>query len=316
MENTHKHGGFKWQVDWDAPRGCELGFEGGRVAVDAYAIQYHALGMKSIEFETSQHSTAALLRQCKQDNPVDKGYFFVVQLQEYGQRVAPYQGTVLQYPNSPQPPYRGGFGPYFTTPCVGTGLPFCLPGISHIIDRNRNLNSIWTSKPTGSGTRPQTSRLFRLLFRTRDDYEVLDSSDLTHPFTWLKVCAGPDVILEHCRYNSSTSTIHEIAGNIPGTWDGLAGFDQDPRPGRITAEGFVNRFGFLDRACAAPGGNCYPIKMEGAFVGYYSTQLSINKVGNPTPGNTPERDIYFCHGVPCRETSPGAVPSGWIGEMN
>jgi hypothetical protein len=30
----------------------------------------------------------------------------------------------------------------------------------------------------------------------------------------------------------------------------------------------------------------------------------------------PERDIYFCAGVPCSETTAGAVPSGWIGTEN
>jgi hypothetical protein len=269
-----------------------------------------------VEFETSQHSTAALLRQCKPDNPADKGYLFVVQLQEYGQRVAPYQGAVLPYPNSPQPPYRSGFGPYFTTDCIGTGLAFCKPSISDIINRNRNTNSIWTSKRTGRGIRPRTSHVFRLLFRVRDDYQVLDTSDLTHPFTWPFVCGGPEYVAEGCRYNNSATTIHEIAGNIPAAWDGLADFDQDPRPGRVTAEGYVRRFGALNLFCDAPAADCYPIKMVGAFVGYYSSELVLRKVGNPTPYNTPERDIYFCDGVPCRETSPGAVPSGWIGEDN
>jgi hypothetical protein len=321
MENTHKHGGFKWQVSLNAPKQCAVGFENGTVAVDAYAIQYHAFGMQSIEFETRNHSTAALLRQCKPGNPADKGYIYVVQLQEYGQRVSPYQGTVLPYPDTPQPRYGSGFGPYFTTDCVGVGLPRCRASMSRIFNMNLNVNSIWTSKPTGvnrktRGMRPPTSRLFRLLFRVRDDYQVLDSSDLVHPFTWLFVCGGANYVPEACRWNNSTTSIHELAGNIPASWDGRAGFDQDRRPGRITAEGYVTRFGALNLSCIAPGANCYPIKMVGAFVGFYSSQLTANKVSNPTPANTPERDIYFCDGVPCRETSPGSIPSGWIGEGN
>jgi hypothetical protein len=316
MENTHKHGGFKWQVSLRAPRGCEVGFERGNVAVDAYAIQYHTFGMQSVEFEARNHSTAALLRQCKAGSPADKGYIFIVQLQEYGQRVSPYQGRVLPYPDTPQPPYRGGFGPYFTTDCVGAGLPGCRSSLAFIRSMNANTNSIWTSKATGSGTRPATPRRFRLLFRVRDDYQVLDSSDLTYPFTFSFICGGATYVAEHCRWNNSTTTIHEIAGNIPLSWDGLAGFDQDPRRHRITAEGYVTRSGALNLACVAPGADCYPIKMVGAFVGFYSSQLSANKVSNPTPTNTPERDIYFCNGVPCQERSPGAVPSGWIGENN
>ena len=105
-------------------------------------------------------------------------------------------------------------------------------------------------------------------------------------------------------------------GDIPAAWDGLAGFDTDPRPGRITAQGFVTRFGDLNPACTIAGGDCYPIKLMSAFVGRYSSELSIEKVSNPTPGNMPERDIYFCAGVPCTEESVGAVPSGWIGAEN
>ena len=321
MENTHKHGGFKWQVSSNAPQGCAVGFEGGTVAVDAYAIQYHALGMHSVEFEARNHSTASLLRQCKPDNPADKGYIYVVQLQEYGQRVSPYQGTVLPYPDTPQPRYGSGFGPYITTDCVGAGLPDCRVSISQIRNRNLNANSVWTSKPTGfstmtGGVRPPTSRLFRLLFRVRDNYQVFDSSDLVHPFTWVFICGGADFVAEACRWNNSTTTIHEIAGRVPASWDGLAGFDRDSRRGRITAEGYVTRFGRLDLSCVTPGDNCYPIKMVGAFVGLYSSELSVDKVSDPTPADTPERDIYFCNGIRCRETSPGSIPSGWIGEGN
>ena len=41
----------------------------------------------------------------------------------------------------------------------------------------------------------------------------------------------------------------------------------------------------------------------------------IPKGANIVPTNT-ERDIYFCGTAVCSENSPGAVPSGWIGEHN
>jgi len=317
-ENTVKHGGFKWQVDLEAPHGCNLGFESGEVAVDAYAIQYHVFGQQSIEFEARNHSTAALLRQCLPGDASDKGYIYVVQLQEFGQRVVPYQGFILPYPNNPVPAYDSPSGPYFTSDCVGNGLTGCRPSLDFITSRNANTNSIWTSKPTGMGERPETPSLFRLLFRIRDNYQVLDSSDLTHPFTWLFVCGGATYNPAGCRYNNSTTTIHEVAGNIPASWDGLEGFDTDPRPGRIAATGYVTKFGTLNTTCTAadPDLDCYPIKMVGAFVGYYSSDLSTSKVSNPTHLDTPERDIYFCNGVVCAEGDPGAVPSGWVGPNN
>jgi hypothetical protein len=111
--------------------------------------------------------------------------------------------------------------------------------------------------------------------------------------------------------------VHEISGVIPAAWDNLEGFDTDLRAGRVTAEGFTTRFGALNIACTEPGPDCHPIKMESAFVGTYGSVLVF------TPGKgtnivpfMPERDIYFCGGLVCAETSPGAVPSGWIGPNN
>jgi hypothetical protein len=43
MENTHKHGGFKWQVLLAHTDGCK-GREGSKIGVDASVIQYHAFG--------------------------------------------------------------------------------------------------------------------------------------------------------------------------------------------------------------------------------------------------------------------------------
>lgn len=315
-----KHGGMKWEVSAAAPKGCAVGFEGGTVAVDAYAIQYHALGRQDIEFEARNHSSVAMLRQCKASNPSDKGYIFVNQLQEYGQRVMPYQGIVLPYPNNHIPTYDPLRGQYFTTECFGNGAALgitCRPAFN---DAANNL-SLWTSKVTGVGSqnpgaRPPGSTFFTLLARWRDNYQRFDVTDMVHPFTWMFVCGGENYNPVGCRYNNSTATIHEIAGVIPASWDNLAGWDTDPRVGRITAQGFVTQFGALNLSCTVAGGNCYPIKLVSAFVGKYSSELSAAKVSNPTPQDTPERDIYFCGQSVCSETSPGAVPSGWIGPDN
>ena len=62
MENTHKHGGFKWDVTLSHSVGC-FGGEGYPTGVDAMVIQYHAFGDYSIEFESRTHSAVGLLRQ-------------------------------------------------------------------------------------------------------------------------------------------------------------------------------------------------------------------------------------------------------------
>lgn len=314
-----KHGGMKWQVDTSAPQGCNVGFESGEIAIDAYAVMHHNLGRQDVEFEARQHSGVFLMRQCKPSNPTDKGYMFVGQLIEYGQRAMPYQGTVLPYPNNFQPEYLGSLGPYFTTECFGNGESLgitCRPTYNF----GGNNLSIWTSKPTGRGERPPTSTLAGLLFRARDAYQRFDVRDITHPFTWRFVCSSDGGLTydpRGCRYNNSTTTIQELAGRIPASWDNLAGFDTNPAAGRITAQGFVTRYGNLATSCTSPGGlDCQPIKLVNAFVGFYSSELSVGKVSNPTPADTPENDIYFCGTQVCTETSSGAVPSGWIGSEN
>lgn len=330
MENTHKHGGNKWQVDLDAPQQCFEGFESGTIAVDAYAIQYHDFGMQSVEHETSTHSTVALLEQCKSDNPADKGYIFVGQLQQYGSRVMPYQGMTLPYPDKFDPLYDGRFGQYFTTECFGNDFsvtefyPHFGTTVTKFIDCRDNNSyktnlTIWTSKKTGRSGEPRLagSTLFTLLFRGRDNYERFDPRDMVHPFTWKFVCGMDTYNPIGCSNNNSTATIHEIKGVIPTLWDNVAGWDTDSRIGRVSVDGFVTRYGTRNTTCLeATGLDCQPIKTISAFVGTYSSEISVNKVSNPTPVDTPERDIYFCGITVCSETSPNAVPSGWIGQNN
>jgi hypothetical protein len=321
MENMHKHGGMKWQVNVPAPNGCEIGFEGGTVAVSAAAIQYHNFGDYAIEFESRVHSAVALLRQCKPSDPGDFGYIYTVQHIDYGQRIAGYQGDVIPYPDRPQPGFPSGQAPYFSVNCIGRAVPACgnLTTRQAIVDANQNVNAVWTSK-SASRIAPSGSPLFALLFRVRDTYQIFDWSDAVYPFTFLWLCSADGgatyAASPGCRYNNSTSTVHEVQGTIPASWDNLAGFDTDSRVGRITAEGFTTRFGTLALGCIEVGIDCHPIKMVQAFVGFYSTELSADKVGNPTPANTPERDIYFCGGQVCAEGDQGSVSSGWIGQEN
>lgn len=310
MENTHKHEGFKWDVIVPAPNGCAIGFEGGEVAVDASVIQYHAFGDYSIEFESRVHSLAALLRQCKSTNPSDKGYIYVVQHVDYGQRISGYQGHVIPYSDNPQPSYDSRLAPYFSINCIGKPAPPCgnLTTRNAILQANQNMNSVWTSK---SGARVGASTLVSILFRVRDTFNLFDWNENT--FLWM--CSEDEGLtysaLQGCRYNNSTTRIHEVQGTIPNAWDNLEGFDTEPEIGRITAEGFVTRFGEL-ADCEEAGPDCHPIKMIRAFVGFYSTNLCYGKCSNPTSGTNPERDIYFCSGVVCNEISPGSQSSGWI----
>lgn len=320
MENTHKHGGFKWDVTLSHSVGC-VGGEGYPTGVDAMVIQYHAFGDYSIEFQSRTHSAVGLLRQCQVGNPTDFGYIFVNQLQDYGQRVAPYQGNILPYPDTPVPAYEPGIAPYFTVSCFGSTAP-CnkLPSVEFVLDRETSATSTWISVP--SGLTDSGSRLFALLFRVRDNYQMLDDRDQTHPFAFTWLCSMDGGVSYRpkpgCPYNNTTTRVHELIGEIPVEWDNLEDFDTDPREGRITAVGYVTRFGDLNLSCDAPGMDCHPIKLVRSFVGDYLSQFSLvpGEKADFSPENLPERDIYFCNGMVCEEDSSGAISSGWIGPGN
>lgn len=319
-EHSHKHGGFKWNVQLRHPEGC-VGFEGAPIGVDGSVIQIHGFGNYAVELEASVHSVIALLRQCSAANPNDYGYVYVSQHVSYGQVISPYQGDLLTYPYYNFPVYDTPRGPYLSVDCIGQKLAGqrgdCRDDLNQA--RRHDANSIWTSKPTGLGTRPANSSLVQILWRLRDTYQLFDWNDQSYPYSFLWLCSADGFSYNPagCRYNNSTTQVHEIQGTIPASWDNLAGFDQDPRPGRITAQGYVTNFGDLNTSCTTAGPDCQPIKMVQAFVGQYGSALVFtpDKGANIVP-YLPERDIYFCNGAPCNETLPGAVPSGWIGPEN
>jgi hypothetical protein len=319
-EHSHKHGGFKWNVQLRHPEGC-TGFEGAPIGVNGSVVQIHGFGNYAIELEASVHSAIALLRQCSTGSPNDYGYLYVSQHVSYGEVASPYQGDLLMYPYYSVPHYDPAFGQYLTVGCIGQKLPGqrgdCRDDLAQA--KTFSADSNWSSKPTGGGVRPPNSSLFQVFWRLRDTYQMFDWRDQSYPYSFLWLCSpdGASYVQAGCEFNNSTTQVHEIQGTIPASWDNLAGFDTDTRVGRITAQGFVTPFGDLNRGCTAVGPNCMPIKMVQAFVGKYGSVLVF------TPGKgtnlvpfLPERDIYFCGGVQCSEDSPGAVPSGWIGAEN
>jgi len=326
MENTHKHGGFKWQVDFNIP--CEV-FESAQWCVTNAAIQYHDFGDSSIEMEARIHSALALVKACNPSNPNDCGYLYVAQHVDYGQRVSQYQGDIMPYteaggctsavgcqPN-PVPAYAAPLGPYNTIDRYGT-CTGCRPSLQFVVDRRANANGVWTSK-NGPDVGPLGSGMLSVLFRVRDMYQLKNDADNSYPFTFGWLCSsngGATYNPAACRYTNSTARVHEIAGVIPVEWDNLVGFDTNPAVGRITAEGFVTRFGVLNTACTQAGGDCFPVKMVNMFVGKYGAALPGQKISNPNPVSNPSRNIWFCNGVSCSETDAGAAPSGWIGVEN
>jgi hypothetical protein len=322
IENTVKHGGFKWHVMLSNPHGCVGGFEGAAYCISSAVIQYHNFGDYSHEMEHSIHSAVAFLTVCDPALPLDCGELRTAQHLEFGQRIVPYQGTVIPYPNNFVPAYPSQSGQYFSIGCIDPILPVvpqCRKDIPFIVSRKINADSIWTSKITSTQPnpiRPPGSTILKILFRVRDTYQVFDWNDFEYPFTFRWICGDSSYNPAGCRYTNSTSNIHEVAGTIPTTWDNLEGFDLNLLPGRITADGFTDRFGTLDLTCTEANETCFPIKMTNMFVGNYGDYLTAVKVSNTNPTSNPSRNIWFCGASQCSETTPNSVPSGWIGNEN
>jgi hypothetical protein len=326
-ENVAKHGGFKWQVQTTVPHPCELGFESANVGISSAVIEYHNFGAYSIEFGARVHSAVALLAQCLPTNPSDLGYIYTVQFEDYGQRITPYQGVVLNYPDTPNPPYMSPSGPYFSVDCVLPGDARCRTSLDFILSRNLNANSIWTSKPTGvNRSNPFGSTLFKLLFRIRDNYQVISETtglSATYPFTFDWLCSNDGgatyTAKVGCRYNNSAGFVHEIAGTIPASWATSSVFTATVDANghtRLTGQGFTSKFGVLNSACLAPGPDCFPVKLVNAFVGDYGAELIDSKLNQFSIAAQPSRSIWFCGQVQCNEGDPGAQDAGWINSQN
>lgn len=301
-EPTVKHGGFKWTVVDANPNGCTAGFEGAANCVKSAAVQIHAFGNLAVELLGRVHSVMVFEQVCVPGGAC--GWLFAVAHVDYGQRVAPYQGTVIPFPDNPQPSYPGGFGPYWSADCTGP-WPGCR-GVT--LGQWRALgysaSSVVSNKPTGGGVRPAEPILVRLLWRVRDNYQTYDSA--SGDFRYL--CGDAVYDPAGCKYNNSTGRVHELGGEVPAAWDGDE-YDSDPRVG------FVSRTGMLDGL---------PYQLLGVPVGKFGSVIVAGKPSNPNAQTNPERDVCFSvadakRGVVGGQVvncDVGGVPSGWIGANN
>lgn len=310
-EPTTKHSGFKYTVALNVP--C-VPFESAAWCVTDAVIEYHAFGDNQIELETRKHSAAALVKVRDPSDSSRTAILFVAELQDYGQRVAPYQGQIVPYPDSPAPAYASALGPYWSIDPFGS-CAGCRVSPEQVCQGNLNNNETVTSKGTGATPKGGTSpfqALLNILFRVRDASKLLEWASVAdgYPFTFTPVCPGLS------RYNNSTSRAHEVAGVVPAAWDNLAGWDTEPQIGRVSVDGYVTASGQPLGFCQ-PGQACYRIQFDRAFVGKWGGNLCpTSKCANTTTATNPERDIYFCGQVVCAETDTGAMPSGWIGAQN
>lgn len=310
-ENLIKHGGYKIIAYDKRAFGCVRRNPSDGV-IEAYIMQFHARSDQA-DARAHVHSGMLLVRVCDPDNPGgDPGFGFFSGWQQFGQIVAPYQGgpndVILNLPGQPQPPYDPAREPYLGHECIGDSDTTC-----HNFDQaKKTASATWVSE----GVNIPSHALFTYQLDSRDLYDgILASTRLTTP-EFRYFCSqdgGFTYDPVNCRNNGSTFRPTGIKINIPAAWDG-ATFDSDPRPGRVTAELWTDRFGALVEGCVIQDLDCVPLILRSMFVGF--TGMGLPKLDDDSIAQLPERDVMFCGNVFCAEGSPGGVWAGWIGAGN
>jgi hypothetical protein len=265
-------------------------------------VEFHAKG-HGPEHLTRYHSAFIAVRVCNVDGR--SGILVTGGWQDYGQRVSGYQGLVLGgLVDQPAPGYASGFAPYLSITCYDDG------GQADCADVSGSL-ATWTSE---ADQIVEGHHLTQILFRVRDATDkIAGSTRLTGPHTFHHICGGSGAYNPvGCQANNTTGQVHQVFGNVPEAWDTLDG----EADGRVTYAGYTDRYGRIVQGCSEIGLDCVPLLLNNVPVGKFGTFYKGPSSGTFSPAAEPERDIYFCGTVVCSETSPGAMPSGWVSEHN
>lgn len=289
-ENNAKHNGTKFDFyDFGASQyGCPVNLTGTRSVPNAWLIERHSLGNKA-DFMARVHSFWAMVRVCIPGTN-EVGYIFTGGWQDFGQRIAPYQGHIFPIPGQPSPAYNSARAPYISQSCINH--PEC---------RGANTsNTTWTSFTQMI----EGHKLFGFAFRSNDSQQKIDVStgfnQVDPVFVYLCADAQGNYVAAGCHYNHSASHTAQVVGSIPDEYDLLDGVDDD----RANYIGYTNRWGSVVQGCTAIALDCVPLKLINMPVGNYQVNVAQYGLG-PAHENLPEYDLEF-----------SGVPAGWIGESN
>ena len=301
-ENLLKHEGYKWTVRATNEDPC-VAAEVGPNGTDGYAVEFHAKG-GGVEHLTRNHSSFIMVRVC--NSLGQSGILVTGGHQDYGQRVSTYQsGIVLAIDGQPQPPYGALLSPYLSLDCFNDDGAQTDCG-----NKFTRSGSTWVSRPQAIECCHQVAQL---LFRSRDPYQWINGTTrlILNGQTFRWVCGVTEYNPADCDANNTTVAVHQVFGNVPTEWDLLDGVAD----GLVTWQGFTDRWGNVVEGCIEIGLDCVPLYLSGVPVGQFSGTFD-DALPATSPEALPERDIYFCAGIPCGEADSGEVPSGWVGSDN
>ena len=262
MENSMKHGGYKYGVRLGLPCGVVTNYEGItpiNCITDA-RIQYHGVG-HALDALARFHSFYAEYRICRQLAYTQCGIIRIGGWADFGILEVPYKGARVVRPGgvvdfgdglvmsfaSDDPEMNGQSvdnEPYLAMSSLADLSYFS----THAPSTNIQME-VWSSALGAYSHQPYV----RFAFRIFDSWGLIDPANPNNPH-WL--CRDGS-----CAYNASWHALNELTAFIPQAWDtdgdGLANF-----------EGFTNRYGQVVTGCTASGLDCVPLSVVNVPVGY------------------------------------------------
>ena len=264
LENTHKHGGYKYGIRLNLPCDPNRDFDGSKPVhcITDARIQYHMIG-HSMDALARFHSYYAEYRICQYPAFTQCGIMRTGGWVDFGILVVPYAGPRVVRPGGT---LNFGDGMLMTfapddPELDQQGLDQPYVAMSDIRDESffrtypQNINSpgwmeVWSVGDLDNryGHNPYA----RFLVSVTDSWGLIDPND-PNALHWF--CRDGS-----CGYNASIHALNELSVNVLTAWDA----DGD---GLANYQGYTDRWGHVVQGCGAPALDCVPFSVVHVPVG-------------------------------------------------
>ena len=260
-ENELKHQGYVVHARDVREYGCHPNSRNGDGGVNAFAFQFHGVGVSHGKV-ARMHSFYAALNLCNEKG--NAGQLITGGHADFGQLISPYKTDFVGYPRFSNQAYDVGVPPY-----IGEPDP----------DRSSTRQETWNSVTRGS-SRPYVDehQLVGYAFRIQDAMDYVGSGARV---------AGDDafVSFKDPVNNSSSYQLYQIEVTIP---------DLNGDGSRVSFEGYTDVHGNITEACEV----CVPLTIRDAIPGAYTVNITNGKLADLLNVDTVQsgfydHDIYF-----------------------
>ena len=283
MEQSMKHGGYKWQVADVAPQNGDVlkierksatwnwvtaGPYWGDIVAMRYAEHFGSAfadpsGSMPPMFDsgTRFHSFWAEFATADNGKIGGGGWWDTGRFWQYSTFIVPMPGVD---PN-PVSPRQSGANGQFSDPYRGDGA---------LCDNfgNRKITALWTSRPPWTDDWPKgydyQHNNHMGLFSVHKDVSACTNRDGTS-----RLVCSPG---QYCpNYNNTEYGPFRVWAYVSPSWDGSA-VDRDSRKGYVTFYSWTDRRGLPALNCTAPALDCVPYYAENVRPGWYGWQTHVD----------------------------------------